>query len=215
MAGHSFQRRHSVEFPLPHLIYTNQYDGFAHNPQYPLNFLSDLNAFMGLTYEHGNYPFTAADVAKAIQLPTSPGYTGNTQYYMFLTQNLPLLEGLRNFPIGGNVLADLIQPDMRVLVDMGYGNGNYADIPTPASLFHLIKPVTVGVDLARGAVQGAQAALVDVGALPQTSLPDIYPYVPSVDPGLSINIGQSSVTGLSRFMGTLGSLLELIPPGNA
>ncbi len=204
--------------PYPTFIYTNQYDGFTHNPQYPLNFLSDLNAFMGLTYEHGSYPFTAADVAKAIPLPTSPGYTGNTHYYMFLTQNLPLLEGLRNFPIGGNVLADLIQPDMRVLVDMGYGSmgtgGDYADIPTPASLFHLINPVTVGVDLARGAVQGGQAALVDIGALPQTSLPDIYPYVPSIDPGLSINLGQSSVTGLSRFVGALGSLLELIPPGN-
>ncbi len=201
--------------PYPTFIYTNQYDGFAHNPQYPLNFLSDLNAFMGLTYQHGSYPFTADDVAKAIQLPTSPGYTGNTQYYMFLAQNLPLLEPLRNFPVAGNVVADLIQPDLRVLVDMGYGSGNYADIPTPASLFHLINPVTVGVDLARGAVQGTQAALVDIGALPQTSLPDIYPYVPSIDPGLSINTGQSSITGLSRFMGALGSVLELIPPGNS
>jgi hypothetical protein len=200
--------------PYPTFIYTNQYDGFAHNPQYPLNILSDLNAFMGLTYQHGAYPYTAADVARAIQLPTSPGYSGNTQYYMFLTQNLPLLEPTRNFPVVGNVLAELLQPNLRVLVDLGYGSGNYADIPTSASLLHVINPVTVGYYLAKGTVQGAQAALVSVGALPQTYLPDSYPYLPSIDPGLSLNFGQSSATGLSQFMGGLGSLLELIPPGN-
>jgi len=30
-----------------------------------------------------------------IQLATSPGYTGNTTYYMSPTQNLPLLTPLR------------------------------------------------------------------------------------------------------------------------
>ena len=205
--------------PYPTYIYTNQYDGFAHNPQYPVNILSDINAFLGLRYEHSAYPFTAADVANAVPLPTSPGYTGNTHYYMFLTQNLPITEPIRGLPVVGNVLADLVQPDLRVLVDMGYGDmgtgGDYANIPTPASLLHLVNPVTVGFDLAKGAVQGTQAALVDIGMLPQTYLPDIYPYVPSIDPGLSLNLGQSSVTGLSRFMGALGSVLELIPPGNS
>ena len=202
--------------PYPTYIYTNQYDGWAHFPQYPLNIVSDLNAVMGIHLVHNAYPFTAADVANAIRLPTSPGYTGNTHYYMFLTQDLPLVQPIRNLPVVGTALADLVQPDLRVLVDMGYGNmgygQDYANIPTPASLLHLVNPVTVGFDLAEGAVQGTQAALIDIGLLPQTYLPDIYPYVPSLDPGLSLSLGQSSVTGLSLFHDALGSLFKLIPP---
>ena len=41
---------------MPTTIYTAQYDGVADAPQYPLNVISDLNAFMGYFYLHGNYP---------------------------------------------------------------------------------------------------------------------------------------------------------------
>ncbi|WP_099223771.1 PE family protein [Mycobacterium persicum] len=197
--------------PYQTYIYTGQYDGYAHNPQYPLNILSDINAFMGIRFVHNAYPVTAADVANAVPLPTSPGYTGNTHYYMFLTQDLPLLQPLRALPFVGPPLADLIQPDLRVLVDLGYGYG-YADVPTPASLFGFVNPITVISHLATGAVQGPQAALVDIGALPQSSLPDTYPYVPSANPGMVFNFGQSSVTELSLLSGAIGSVARLIPP---
>ncbi len=36
-------------------IYTIEYDGFADFPKYPLNFLSDLNAFLGIQSLHGTY----------------------------------------------------------------------------------------------------------------------------------------------------------------
>ncbi|VBA45019.1 PE family protein PE3 [Mycobacterium attenuatum] len=192
-------------------IYTGQYDGYAHNPQYPLNILSDINAFMGIRLVHNAYPVTAADVANAVPLPTSPSYNGNTHYYMFLTQDLPLLQPLRDIPFVGPPLADLIQPDLRVLVDLGYGYG-YADVPTPASLFAPVNPITVISHLATGAVQGPQATLVDIGVLPQSALPDTYPYVPSANPGLVFNVGQSSVTELSLLSGAVGSIARLIPP---
>ena len=92
--------------PYPTYIYTNQYDGWAHFPQYPLNIVSDVNAIMGIHLVHGAYPSTAADVANAIPLPTSPGYAGNTHYYMFLTQNLPITEPIRNISVVGPALAD-------------------------------------------------------------------------------------------------------------
>jgi len=204
--------------PYPTYNYTVQYDGFAHAPQYPLHVLSDLNAIMGAYYVHTNYEnFTATQVADALPLPTSPGYTGNTHYYMFLTQNLPLVQPIRDIPYVGAPIADLIQPDLRVLVDLGYGNmgvgADYADVPTPARLFQVIDPFAVTAYLGKGAVQGSQAALVDVGLLPPSYLPDTYPYVPSPDPGLSLNLGQPSVTGLSVLSGALGSILHLIPPG--
>ncbi|HZE15706.1 MAG TPA: PE-PPE domain-containing protein, partial [Mycobacterium sp.] len=97
------------------------------------------------------------------------------------TQNLPLLDPLRQIPVVGNPLAELVQPDFRVIVDLGYGDG-YANVPTPAGLFHFVNPLTVGSELLTGAQQGVVAALVDIGLLPSTDLPTTYPYLPLVEP---------------------------------
>ena len=109
--------------PYPTAIYTLQYDGIADAPQYPLNVVSDLNAFLGYFFVHSNYPtLTASQVAGAVHLATSPGYTGVTQYYMVMTQDLPLLDVVRLIPYAGPPMADIFQPDLRVLVDLGYGD---------------------------------------------------------------------------------------------
>ena len=36
-------------------IYSLEYDGFTDFPRYPLNFLSDLNAVLGIAEIHGTY----------------------------------------------------------------------------------------------------------------------------------------------------------------
>ena len=41
--------------PYPTDIYTLEYDGYADFPQYPINLISDVNAFYGLDYIHGHY----------------------------------------------------------------------------------------------------------------------------------------------------------------
>ncbi|HVX23203.1 MAG TPA: PE-PPE domain-containing protein [Acidimicrobiales bacterium] len=43
-------------------------------------------------------------------------------YYTIPTQELPLLNPLREIPVVGIPLADLLQPDLEVLVNLGYGN---------------------------------------------------------------------------------------------
>jgi hypothetical protein len=194
-------------------VYTIQYDGIADFPQYPLNLLSDINAIMGISL-HGDYPWlTATQVANAVPLPTSGG---NTDYYMFLTQNLPLLQPIRDIPYVGTPIADLVQPDLRVLIDLGYadyGPGlEYANVSTPAALFSVPNPFTVIADLAAGAAQGVQGSLVDVGWLPQSDMPNTYPYVPSLDPHLNFFFGQSSTTLLSTLSGAIGDVFKLIPP---
>ena len=153
--------------PYPTSIYTIQYDGIADAPQYPLNVVSDLNAFLGYFVVHSNYPnLTPDQVANAVPLATSPGYTGNTQYYMVMTQNLPLIQFIRDIPYAGPPIADIFQPDLRVLVDLGYGDigpgGGYANLPTPASLLSVPNVGRVAVDLAEGAVQGPWSAVVDI-----------------------------------------------------
>jgi PE-PPE domain len=147
-------------------IYTLQYDGWADYPQYPLNILADLNAFAGIVYVHGEYPYlTAAQVGSATDLPTTAGDT-LTNYYLIPTENLPLLEPLEQFG-APQWLIDLIQPDLTVIVDLGYGDGP-ADVPTLAQLFPTdVNPITVVDNLVQGSVTGVSNALTDVG------LPDL------------------------------------------
>jgi hypothetical protein len=202
-------------------IYTIQYDGIADAPQHPLNVLADVNALLGYFYVHSNYPMLTPDqIAGAVHLATSPGYTGSTNYYMITTQDLPLIRFIHDIPYAGPPLADIIQPDLRVLVDLGYGDigpgGGYADVPTPASLFTIPNFPVIAADLLTGAVQGPYAAVVDIGieagAWGPELLPNAYPYVPSVDPHLHINLGyQPSMTGLSVLTTALGDLLRQIP----
>ncbi len=207
--------------PYPTTIYTAQYDGIADAPQYPLHVLSDVNAFMGYFFVHNTYPMlTATQIANAVPLPTSPGYTGQTAYYMLMSQDLPLLQPIRDIPYAGPPIADIFQPDLRVLVDLGYADygpgANYANIPTPASLLSIGNPLTVIPDLALGAVQGPYGAAVEIGVesglLSPSLFPDTYPWVPSVDPHLNLFLGQPSTTGLSALTGALGGVLGIIPP---
>ena len=167
--------------PYPTEIYTIQYDGVADFPQYPTDIPADLNALMGYTTAHLEYStLTPAELATAVVEPTSPGYDGVTEYFMIPTQDLPLLEPLRDLPGIGPALADLIQPDLRVLVDMGYGDG-YADVPTEASFSTPdYNYSAIDADMALGLQQGITAAEVDMGMLPTADLPDAYPYLPYV-----------------------------------
>jgi hypothetical protein len=204
--------------PYHTITYTIQYDGIADAPQYPLNLVSDLNAFMGYFFVHSNYPFlTPTQVANAVPLPSTDP---NSQYYMLMTQNLPLLQPIRAIPYAGPPIADIFQPDLRVLVDlgyMGYGPGaNYANIPTPAGLLEIPNPFTIIPALALGTVQGPYGAVVEIGVeaglVSPSYFPDTYPWVPSINPGLNISLGQSSTTALSLLSGAVGNVLHLIPP---
>ncbi|MGO9926245.1 MAG: PE family protein, partial [Mycobacterium sp.] len=127
---------------------------------------------------------------------------------------------IRDIPYAGPPIADIFQPDLRVLVDLGYADygpgANYANIPTPAGLFSLANPFVVIPDLAIGAVQGPYGAAVvigvEAGLLSPSLFPDTYPWVPSINPGLHFSTGQHSTTLLSVLSGTVGDVLELIPP---
>jgi PE-PPE domain-containing protein/PE family protein len=173
--GANFYGATPANTPWTTNIYTLEYDGFADFPRYPIDLLSDLNAVAGIVYVHPQYPnlnpatLPPGDIVK---LPVSSDYTGalaNTSYYMVLTQNLPLLDPVRAIPILGNPLADLLQPDLRYLVNWGYGDPAYgystapANVPTPFGLFPPLSATTaLPADLAMGVPQGISAAATDV-----------------------------------------------------
>jgi hypothetical protein len=155
-------------------IYTLEYDGFADFPQYPSNLLSDLNAFLGLVLAHALYlGLTPDQIASAVQLPTSAADT-LTDYYMIQNPGLPLLEPLQLLPVIGQPLYDLLEPDMRILVNLGYGSVDHgwsqgdADVPTPFGLF----PDTNPIELATALGNGLQKGITD--ATNQLLNPDNY-----------------------------------------
>ena len=161
----------------PTNVYTMEYDGFADFPQYPINLISDLNAFAGIYYVHNTYPANPSALPPGFniqQLPTSPGYTGPnavTNYYMITTQSgLPLLDPVRAIPVIGNPIADLLQPDLTTIVNLGYGNPNFgwsqgpADVHTYFGLFPHVSQAVIAQDLITGAHQGATAFVSDIHA---------------------------------------------------
>lgn len=144
----------------PTRVYTIEYDGVADFPRYPLNIVSTLNALAGMGYLHQNYlMLTPEQIDAAIPLTNTAGPT-MTQYYIITTRNLPLLEPLRALPVLGNPLADLIQPDLRVIVNLGYGDPNYGystsppNVPTPFGVFPDVDPIRVLGALGTGTQQG-------------------------------------------------------------
>jgi diacyltrehalose acyltransferase len=168
-------------------VYTIEYSGASDFPQYPSNFVADLNAADGYIDLHpyllSGWPayFTPSELAGAVQDPNTSSADVATEYFTIPTQDLPLLDGLRGAPGAESPYADLIQPDMRVLVDLGYNWTGDADVATPTTWTSPdIDTTAVDSYLAAGADQGVIAALVDLGILPQADLSDLYPYVPDV-----------------------------------
>jgi hypothetical protein len=180
-------------------IYTNEYDGFADFPRYPINVLSDLNAVLGILYQHATYAvLTPEQIASAVQLPTSMADT-LTNYYMIPAETLPLLAPLQLLPVIGQPLYDLLEPDMRILVNLGYGSIEHgwapgpADVVTdPAGLFPTdLDWSEVLTALGNGMKQGIQAATNDLLD------PDTYQIVPAVDnPSLSGLVDAAYTMGL-------------------
>ena len=202
----------------PTVIYTGEYDGYADFPQYPIDFLADLNAFFGIAAVHGAYPtFTAAQVMSATMLPTS-GPTMTT-YYMIPTQNLPLLDPVRAIPYLGNPLADLLQPDLTSLVNWGYGNPAYgystgpANVPTPFGFLPPLGATTaLGPDLVSGTQQGIAAASAfhaqGPPSLPSPSLSGISHALTSALPAVPRTLALPTATSVASTIDGIISGLQ-------
>ncbi len=186
--------------------YMAEYDGFADFPRYPIDFLSDLNAFVGVLSVQ--YPDTSAQLATAIELPTS-GAT-ETTYYMIPTTDLPLLDLVRDIPIIGSPIADLLQPDLTYLVNRGYGAPLYgwstspANVATPFGLFPSLSDIEQlpGL-LVSGAEQGVENFIGDftgTGPNPVTlSLGSL------TDPSSGTTSATSALADLSTGLSALAS----------
>ncbi|MGH3560947.1 MAG: PE-PPE domain-containing protein, partial [Mycobacterium sp.] len=180
-------------------IYTNEYDGFADFPRYPINLLADINALLGIIFEHAVYAVEpdANDLQDAILLPGSADLTGEglTNYYMIPAETLPLLAPLQLLPVIGQPLYDLLEPDMRILVNLGYGSITDGWDPGPANV-----PTTFGVfptdlnwgDVATAPGNGLQTGVTD--AFQQLLNPDNYKPTPLLDNPVLAPLVQAAYT---------------------
>jgi hypothetical protein len=189
---------------FPTTIWTLEYDGFADFPQYPIDIFSDLNAVLGIAFVHGTYATVPpSQLASAVLLPGSAALgTPNsmTNYEMIPTANLPLLDPVRIIPFIGNPIADLLQPDLRYLVNWGYGDPNFgwstspANVPTPFGFLPPLSDTTaLGPLLVSGAGQGVNAFVSDLSHLGSSS---------GSGPGLSLSSLTSLLSGGGSGGGT-------------
>jgi hypothetical protein len=221
---------HSLELNLPSLgvsfdgatpsddyvtsMYSMEYDGFTDFPRYPINFLSDLNAFLGIEQIHGTYldggngtdglgtgP-SIADIDNATLLPGSHDFGGPganpdsmTDYYMITTMGgtdtatgadiTPPLVALLPAP-----LQALLGPDLTYLINLGYGDGSTGysvDVDSPADVntpFGLFPDVSLS-DVFNNLAADTQTGIANFEAF----LADPTTMATSVDPATA---GQSA-----------------------
>jgi hypothetical protein len=154
------------EDSFPVVNYMREYDGFADFPQYPINFLADLNAALGIAFVHGGYlQLPQPEIDGAIALPTT---SATQKYFVIPTAELPIATLIRAIPVIGDPIADLLEPALRVLVNLGYGDPNYGWSQGTANVdttFGVIPDVDWGETfslLVDGVVQGVQAFISDI-----------------------------------------------------
>ncbi|MDT5012100.1 MAG: hypothetical protein QOH57_3717 [Mycobacterium sp.] len=134
-----------------------QYDGFSDFPLYPLNVVADLNALLGIVYVH----MYGLDVSLPAEHPTeSPAYQykhGDTDYYFFENQHLPLFGPLRTLGVPESWI-NVVEPFFKVIVELGYDRTIPAWEPTPARLVPQLDPAKVIIDLVKAVGEGINNA---------------------------------------------------------
>jgi hypothetical protein len=199
-------------------IYSLEYDGFADFPRYPINLLSDLNAFLGIDTIHGTYlnggvdgsgP-TAEQIASAILLPGSmdSGTADSLTNYYIIDETAPLVSLLPT------KLQELLGPDLTFLINLGYGDGTLgysvtadspANVPTPFGLFPDVSPSTILSTLVTDTEQGVQnlmsgtdpfSTAVDPATSSATSMTDLLSATswPDLMSALSADAADPSAT---------------------
>lgn len=161
----TFDGPEPTDTPFHTDVITRQYDGAADFPLYPLNVIADLNAVLGFFYVHTNYLDAVSLPADPTTSPAYQGTHGDSSYYFFPTQHLPLFDPLRQLGVPEG-LIDVVEPVVKVLVDLGYDRSIPPWQPTTARLIPPLNPATVITDLVEATGEGINNAAALVGLPP-------------------------------------------------
>jgi hypothetical protein len=138
-----------------------QYDGIADAPTNPLNLVADANAIMGFALLHSQYPNVNLNDPNAPLV--DQGTYGDTQYYLIPTTTLPLLMPVAMVPVVGPVVATILDPALRVIVEAGYDRTKSPGEPAPFNLLYFPNPGAFGTNLLVAVPTGLDNGLTTVG----------------------------------------------------
>ena len=153
----SFNGPEPTDTPFDTVVITRQYDAFADFPLYPLNLVADSERGSGLYLRAHVRRSTSACLPDPTTSPAYHSKTGDTNYYFFETQDLPLFGPLRALGVP-EPLIDVVEPFFRVIVELGYDRSIPPWEPTPARLIPPLNPVTVATDLVDAIGEGINNA---------------------------------------------------------
>jgi hypothetical protein len=154
--GVTFSGPTPTDTAFPTIDVARQYDGIADAPQNPLDLLSDINAVFGYVYLHGSAPSLSLSNAQF------QGQYGDTSYYLYPTQLLPMLMPLAQLGVPSPILAGLDAP-LRVLVEAGYDRTISPGQPTPANFLYFPNPAALAVNLIVSIPTGVDDSLSALG----------------------------------------------------
>lgn len=167
-----------------------QYDIASDFPTYPLNALAMLNTLIGIGI-HGSYTtthdgYSESDLLAEIDDPDNRQVVGNTTYITIPTKVLPLAQAIRDtgHTLGlsalTNPVADLLEPTLRVLVELGYHRTVGYGAQNSFGVIPAVNPVTVVGDLITAAGEGINK-VVSHGA-PRPGPPPVAALAPTSSP---------------------------------
>jgi hypothetical protein len=136
---------------------SGQYDPIADLPTNPLNPFSLANTALGTFYVHLNY--ANLDPNSAVL----QDQFGDTAYYLIPTYPVPLLKPVEMVPIIGPIVADMLDPVVRRLVETGYDRTISPGQPTPANFTYFPNPIALAGDLLVAIPTGLDNGLQDIG----------------------------------------------------
>jgi hypothetical protein len=144
-------------YAYPTVDVAQQYDGLGGDfPVRPLNLLATINALAGYYYLHGNV------VNEPLSDAVFQGKVGDTSYYMFPTNTLPILMPLQQLGVPKPILG-LLDAPLRVLIEDAYARNVSPGTPTGASILPIGNPIALAVHLVESIPVGVDNALQDLG----------------------------------------------------
>ena len=191
-----------------------QYDPIADFPRYPINLLADLNAVMGLPSIHLSYPnpylpnrgipfvprglpggYTPDQLQQLMSDPANRQTYGDTTYITIPANNLPLLQPLIDFGAATGLgaltspVVDLVQPVLRVLVEVGYDRTTPYGTPAVARLFPAVAPGTFVTHVASAVNEGLRAAITDIATHATSPTTSVVAKLTPVTPAAAQQVG--------------------------
>lgn len=148
-------------------IITQRWDGFADFPIYPIDAPAVLNAVLGFFYVHEEYADVTLAPDPALHFD---GSHGDTDYYFFNTENLPLFGPLRSLGVP-EALIDVVEPLTTFIVELGYRRDIDPWVPSPVRLIPIHDPAKVISDFLAAVNQTIVNTLALLGAPPPVALP--------------------------------------------